>query len=63
MCLYSLYTVTPLHTASMYASHLMIKSVLLYKDTAAGEGAVGLKQLGGDVNPLALHCLAVVSQR
>ncbi|TNN86567.1 hypothetical protein EYF80_003337 [Liparis tanakae] len=32
-------------------------------DTAAGEGAVGLKQLGGNVNPLALHRLAVVSQR
>lgn len=34
----------------------------LKKDTAAGEGAVGLKQLSGNVNPLALHRLAVVSQ-
>lgn len=32
------------------------------QDTAAGEGAVGLKQLRGDINPLALRCLAVVRQ-
>jgi len=30
------------------------------KDTAAGEGTVRLKQLHGDVNPLAFHRLAVV---
>lgn len=35
---------------------------MLWKDTAAGEGAVGLKQLGGDVDPLVLHRLAVVSE-
>lgn len=35
---------------------------VLWKDTAAGEGAVGLKQLCGDVDPLVLHRLAVVSE-
>lgn len=35
----------------------------LWKDTAAGEGAIGLEQLGSDINSLAFHCLAVVSQR
>lgn len=35
---------------------------VLWKDTAAGEGAVGLEQLGGDVDPLVLRRLAVVSQ-
>lgn len=35
----------------------------LLKDTAAGEGTVGLKQLCGNINPLALRRLAVVSQR
>lgn len=34
-----------------------------WKDTAAGEGTVRLEQLGGDVNPLAFHRLAVVPQR
>lgn len=33
------------------------------QDTAAGEGTVGLEQLGGDVDPLALHGLTVVPQR
>lgn len=35
----------------------------LLGNEAAGEGAVGLEQLGGNVNPLAFRCLAVVSQR
>lgn len=33
------------------------------KDTATGEGAVGLKQLHGHVDPLGLRRLAVVGQR
>ena len=43
----------------------MTRELLTYdlrKDTAAGEGAVGLKQLRGDVYPLGLHRLAVVTQ-
>lgn len=33
------------------------------KDTATGEGAVGLEQLHGHVDPLGLRRLAVVGQR
>lgn len=35
---------------------------VLWKDTAAGEGAVGLKQLRGNIDPLVVHRLAVVSE-
>lgn len=42
---------------------MALKSLKSRKDTATGEGAVGLKQLRGHVDPLGLGRLAVVGQR
>lgn len=54
--------VRPAYYVKINNINLVANGDVLWKDTAAGEGAVSLKQLRGDVDPLVLQRLAVVSE-